>query len=407
MGKFKLFDMSGSANDSITNSTIESWPPQATLAFGWKVFYTTILCPMIIVCVVGNALTIIAYIRDPKLQTVQNMYLLNLAIADFLVGCVSMPFYFVTTILDYQWIFGRLFCKIWNALDFLACLAGAYAVVLISVDRSLMVWQGAAYAVRQTKKSATLRIVMSWCLSFLIYVPAVFLWDVWTGQSIVPNGVCDVEFVINFPFTLSTAILEFVLPFVSITVLSIYLYVTIIRKSRVALNTRIWTNSSARSQASFHTICKELDGKPERVEIKEPEGKESESNSALSSLKERLSGSKKKKTGDLEKRILRRNQKAAQRLAVLVGVFVICWTPYTITTIVIAACGNCVDDHLYEALIWLQWANSVVNPFLYAFTTPRFRENYVRLLHLKRLQVRRVSKRREEPPPARTSVSSC
>lgn len=402
MGKFKSFDMNGSANDSISNSTIESWPPQATLTFGWKVFYTTILCPMIVVCVVGNALTIIAYIRDPKLQTVQNMYLLNLAVADFFVGCVSMPFYFVTTMLDYQWIFGRLFCKIWNALDFLVCLAGAYAVVLISVDRSLMVWQGAAYAVHQTKKVATLRIVTSWCLSFLIYVPAVFLWDVWAGQSIVPHGVCDVEFVINFPFTLSTAILEFVLPFVSITALSIYLYVTIIRKSRIALNTRIWTNNSARSQASFHTICKELDGKPETEERKEPE-----SNSALSSLKERLSDSKKKKAGDLEKRILRRNQKAAQRLAVLVGVFVICWTPYTITTIVIAACGNCVEDHLYEALIWLQWANSVVNPFLYAFTTPRFRENYVSLLHLRKLQVRRPSKHREEAPPARTSVSSC
>ena len=77
---------------------------------------------------------------------------------------------------------------------------------------------------------------------------------------------------------------------------------------------------------------------------------------------------------------LRRDKKAARSLAILVFVYFVCWTPYTITTIIISFCEDCISEDLYEAFNWLLWVNSSLNPLLYAATSERFRENFKRLL---------------------------
>lgn len=65
-----------------------------------------IIALIIVVAIVGNIFTIVAFVKDKKLHTVYNMYIVNLAITDLLVGCVSMPFYAVYTLMTYTWPFG-------------------------------------------------------------------------------------------------------------------------------------------------------------------------------------------------------------------------------------------------------------------------------------------------------------
>lgn len=67
----------------------------------------------IIVCIiglVGNTLVIYVVIRFSKMQTVTNMYIVNLAIADecFLIG---IPFLIVTMSMEF-WPFGNVMCKV-------------------------------------------------------------------------------------------------------------------------------------------------------------------------------------------------------------------------------------------------------------------------------------------------------
>lgn len=65
-----------------------------------------------VVCIIGlfgNTLVIYAVLRFSKMQTVTNMYILNLAIADecYLIG---IPFLIITMHLG-EWTFGKAMCK--------------------------------------------------------------------------------------------------------------------------------------------------------------------------------------------------------------------------------------------------------------------------------------------------------
>lgn len=64
----------------------------------------------------------------------------------------------------------------------------------------------------------------------------------------------------------------------------------------------------------------------------------------------------------------------------LVVAMLIFWAPYSILTIIISSCNDCIDENLYKFFTWFVWIKSCVNPFLYAFNSPRFRKNFGQLL---------------------------
>ena len=75
-----------------------------------------------------------------------------------------------------------------------------------------------------------------------------------------------------------------------------------------------------------------------------------------------------------------KGHKAAKSLGLLVFVFVLTWAPYTFLTLVISLCDNCISKPIYEAFIWFLWFKSAVNPFLYAWRSKRFRDNFKHFL---------------------------
>lgn len=76
----------------------------------------------------------------------------------------------------------------------------------------------------------------------------------------------------------------------------------------------------------------------------------------------------------------RRENKAAKTLAIVVGGFVVCWLPFFVLYVVEPFCSSCrVSDALRSALTWLGYANSLVNPFIYATYNRHFRHSFWRL----------------------------
>ncbi|CAF0728733.1 unnamed protein product [Adineta ricciae] len=82
-------------------------------------------------------------------------------------------------------------------------------------------------------------------------------------------------------------------------------------------------------------------------------------------------------------RRLRRDKRAATSLLILVLVFMIFLLPY----VVVVVAGSIfsleiltdTNGQLYSAVFWLLWLNSTVNPILYPFIQPKFRDAYRRL----------------------------
>ena len=66
---------------------------------------------VVVLGIVGNALVIYVVIRNSHMRTVTNIFIVNLAIGDFLVILLCLP----PTIVNYmtgQWLFGQAMCKL-------------------------------------------------------------------------------------------------------------------------------------------------------------------------------------------------------------------------------------------------------------------------------------------------------
>ena len=84
-----------------------------------------------------------------------------------------------------------------------------------------------------------------------------------------------------------------------------------------------------------------------------------------------------------ERRILFGPRKAAVMVLIFVTVYSLFWMPFAITSIVAEAC-DCVSRNIYPIVVFLFMSNSLVNPFVYAGTNPRFRRGIAKVLRLKR-----------------------
>jgi somatostatin receptor 1 len=85
----------------------------------------------------GNGLVFLSIIRSSRLRTVTNTYLLNIAIADFLL-LLSIPF-LIITILANGWIFGNILCKMYYNFIHINQYVSSLLLAALSFDRYLAV----------------------------------------------------------------------------------------------------------------------------------------------------------------------------------------------------------------------------------------------------------------------------
>ena len=127
------------------------------------------------VIVFGNLLVVIAIATDKNLKTTQNWFIASLAVADFLLGLVIMPFSLANELMGY-WYFGFLWCDLWKAIDVLLCTASILSICLISLDRYWSITRAIEYANQRTPKRAAIMIAAVWILSAVICVPPLIGW---------------------------------------------------------------------------------------------------------------------------------------------------------------------------------------------------------------------------------------
>lgn len=69
--------------------------------------YATIL----LLTLVGNSLVIMTLVQNRRMRTITNVFLLNLAVSDILLGVFCMPFTLIGTQLR-DFVFGEIMCKL-------------------------------------------------------------------------------------------------------------------------------------------------------------------------------------------------------------------------------------------------------------------------------------------------------
>uniref|UniRef100_A0A2K6D1I1 Histamine receptor H4 n=1 Tax=Macaca nemestrina TaxID=9545 RepID=A0A2K6D1I1_MACNE len=96
---------------------------------------------------------------------------------------------------------------------------------------------------------------------------------------------------------------------------------------------------------------------------------------------------------------LLRARRLAKSLAILLGVFAVCWAPYSLFTIVLSFYSSETGSKSvwYRIAFWLQWFNSFVNPLLYPLCHKRFQKAFLKIFCIKKQPL---------PSPHSRSVSS-
>ncbi|NXG06343.1 HRH3 protein, partial [Sakesphorus luctuosus] len=370
---------------------------------------------LIAVTVAGNALVMLAFVADSSLRTQNNFFLLNLAISDFLVGAFCIPLY-VPYVLTGRWIFGRSLCKLWLVVDYLLCTSSVFNIVLISYDRFLSVTRAVAYRAQQgNTKQAVLKMVMVWVLAFLLYGPAIISWEYISGRSIIPTGECYAEFFYNWYFLMTASTLEFFTPFISVMFFNLSIYLNIQKRTKMRLdvfhevhNQSFTEEMETSPEAKLSLKCCKWEQKDsaETLDLSKSKAEATASTSSLgakhllatsseSSGKPKCCNKKscKNSASTLSQSMtqhfrLSRDKKVAKSLAIIVGIFGICWAPYTLLMIIRAGChGHCISEYWYETSFWLLWINSAVNPVLYPLCHYSFRRAFIKLLCPKKLKI--------------------
>lgn len=132
---------------------------------------------LMIVVVVGNMLVIIAITTEKALKNIQNWFIASLAVADFFLGLIIMPFSLANELMGY-WIFGNWWCDVHSAMDVLLSTASIMNLCLISLDRYWSITQAVDYLKKRTPARAAVMITAVWIMSGLICIPPLLGWKV-------------------------------------------------------------------------------------------------------------------------------------------------------------------------------------------------------------------------------------
>ncbi|XP_066488363.1 neuropeptide FF receptor 2 [Tiliqua scincoides] len=122
-----------------------------------------------LLCMIGNGVVCFIVLRSKHMRTVTNLFILNLAVSDLLVGIFCMP----TTLLDNiisGWPFGNTVCKMNGMVQGISVSASVFTLVAIAVDR----FRSIVYPFKQklTIWAAVIIIAVIWVLAVAIMCPS-------------------------------------------------------------------------------------------------------------------------------------------------------------------------------------------------------------------------------------------
>ncbi|KAH8315722.1 hypothetical protein KR059_012652 [Drosophila kikkawai] len=277
-----------------------------------------------LVCIIGlfgNTLVIYVVLRFSKMQTVTNIYILNLAIADecFLIG---IPFLLYTMQVG-NWSFGNYMCKAYMVSTSITSFTSSIFLLIMSADRYIAVCHPISSPRYRTPFVSKLVSAFAWMTSVLLMLPVILFAS--TVESRNGNVSCNIEWPdtqnshTDSTFILYSLVLGFATPLTFILVF----YCLVIRK--------------------LHTVG--------------PKHK-----------------SKEKK---------RSHRKVTKLVLTVITVYIMCWLPHWISQVALISsapqrCASRLELAVFLACGCLSYSNSAMNPILYAFLSDNFKKSFMK-----------------------------
>ncbi|XP_006011954.1 alpha-2C adrenergic receptor [Latimeria chalumnae] len=401
--------------------------PGSTYTLGAVVGLTALVSFIIIFTIVGNILVVISVFTSRALKAPQNLFLVSLASADVLVAALVMPFSLANELMGY-WYFGTLWCDIYLALDVLFCTSSIVHLCAISLDRYWSVTQAVEYNLKRTPKRIKGVIVAVWLISAIISFPPLISMD--RSSQGDPEDAMFPQCGLNDDtwYILSSCIGSFFAPCVIMILVYIRIYQVAKHRTRTLSEKKQGAEASSQTEnglsrgTSFkihdekengHCFPAREEQKPveiEDIELEESsssdgkgkknrnasckKGRRNRKNSSFSKQSSRLSRSSSKSIDFFSIRKKRRNTVSRKKvhqarekrftfvLAVVMGVFVVCWFPFFFSYSLYGVCRQAceIPETLFKFFFWIGYCNSSLNPVIYTIFNQDFRRAFKKVL---------------------------
>ncbi|XP_037731564.1 5-hydroxytryptamine receptor 1 [Drosophila subpulchrella] len=364
-----------------------------------SIFVSIVLLIVILGTVVGNVLVCIAVCMVRKLRRPCNYLLVSLALSDLCVALLVMPMALLYEVLE-KWNFGPLLCDIWVSFDVLCCTASILNLCAISVDRYLAITKPLEYGVKRTPRRMMLCVGIVWLAAACISLPPLLILgnehEDEEGQPICT--VCQ-----NFAYQIYATLGSFYIP---LSVM-LFVYYQIFRAARrivleekraqthlqQALN---GTGSPSAPQAPTlgHTELASSGNGQRHSSV----GNTSLTYSTCGGLSSGggalaghgsgggVSGSTGLLGSPHHKKLrfqLAKEKKASTTLGIIMSAFTVCWLPFFILALIRPFETMHVPASLSSLFLWLGYANSLLNPIIYATLNRDFRKPFQEILYFR------------------------
>ncbi|XP_072295378.1 alpha-2Db adrenergic receptor [Eucyclogobius newberryi] len=406
----------GSSDENSTDAPL-SFPHTEVVA----ALIILVVIVIILLTIVGNVLVIVAVLTSRALRAPQNLFLVSLASADILVATLVIPFSLANEVMGY-WYFGSTWCAFYLALDVLFCTSSIVHLCAISLDRYWSVTKAVSYNLKRTPKRIKSMIAVVWLISAVISFPPLLMTKHDERECLLNDETW---------YILSSCLVSFFAP--GLIMILVYCKIYKVAKQRsstvfVAKNglerqpsqsetcfvtnkDRFETESPSSQSSGSHQqrrgelddidleeSCSQSDPKPRSNRFTKRRKVEGANccppqNCRLSWASSRALQThpeQQKNPGARQQLAAVNKTKVAQMrekrftfvLAVVMGVFVLCWFPFFFTYSLHAVCrDSCyIPGALFNLFFWIGYCNSSVNPIIYTIFNRDFRKAFKKII---------------------------
>ncbi|KAJ8418369.1 hypothetical protein AAFF_G00140780 [Aldrovandia affinis] len=279
---------------------------------------------------VGNFLVIYAFSRSRSLRTPANMFIINLAITDFLM-CVTQAPVFFTTSMHKRWIFGEKACELYAFCGALFGICSMITLTVIAVDRYFVITRPLASIGVLSRKRALLILLAAWVYSLGWSLPPFFGWSAYVPEGLLTS--CTWDYVTFTPSVRAYTMMLFTFVFFIPLIIIVYCYFFIFRAIRDTNKAvgKINGNNTRDSLKRFHRLKNEW--------------------------------------------------KMAKTALIVILLFVISWSPYSVVALTaFAGYADILTPYMNSVPAVIAKASAIHNPIIYAITHPKYRSAIARYI---------------------------
>ncbi|XP_061086374.1 melanopsin-A-like [Conger conger] len=272
---------------------------------------------------VGNFLVMYAFCRSRSLRTPANMFIINLAVTDFLMCITQTPIFFITS-MHKRWIFSEKGCELYAFCGALFGICSMITLTVIALDRYFVITRPLASIGVMSRKRAVLILAAAWLYSMGWSLPPFFGWSAYVPEGMLTS--CSWDYMTFSPSVRAYTMLLFIFVFFIPLFIIIYCYVFIFRAigdTNMAVG-KITGDNTKDSIKRFHRMKSEW--------------------------------------------------KMAKIALIIILLYVISWSPYSCVALTaFAGYADMLTPYMNSVPAVIAKASAIHNPIIYAITHPKYR----------------------------------